>query len=144
MQMRLVPIGWLSGCSSFAVPGIRHDLADLAADEIRGGVVRRPREAEIVVGIHEGETTALPARRVFFAPDIVAIIERAAVGLLGENSVARDFAGEAADLGIILAERVALLAGQRGIAGGNGKIRSALKHCQMFCLFGDDGRRLNA
>ena len=88
------------GCSSFAVFGIPDDLGDLVADEIGGGVVGGLVEREIVVDRHEGEPAAAPARLVFRAAFVVAVIERAAVGHLGIDAVARLFARKAPDLRI--------------------------------------------
>ena len=69
--------------------GILDDLGDLFADEIGGGVVRRLVEPEIVVDRHEGEPAAVPARLVFRAALVVAVVERAAVGHLGIDAVPR-------------------------------------------------------
>ena len=80
------------------------DLGDLFADEIGGGVVGRLVEREVVVDRHEGEAAAVPARLVFRAALVVAVVERAAVGHLGIDAVARLLARKAPDLRIVVRE----------------------------------------
>ena len=83
--------------------GVLDDLGDLAADEIGGGVVGGLVEQEVVVDGHEHHAAMLPAGLVSGAALIVAVVERAAVGLLGVDAVARHFAREAADFRIVVA-----------------------------------------
>ena len=80
------------------------DLRDLVADKIGGGVVGGLVEREVVVGRHEGEPAVAPARLVFGAAFVVAIVERAPVGQFGIDAVARLFARKAPDLRISLRE----------------------------------------
>ena len=123
--------------------GIPDDLRDLFADEIGGGVVGGLVDGKVVVDRHEGEAAAVPARFVFRAPFVLAVVERAAVGHLRIDAVARLLAREAPDFRIVGAKRLALLRRQRRIAGGNRKIRRALKHRELARLLGDDRHRLD-
>ena len=120
------------------------DLGDFFADEIGGGVVGRLVEPEIVVDRHEGEPAAVPARLVFRAALVVAVVERAAIGHLGIDAVPRHLARKAPDLGIVVAKLLPLRFGERGIAGGNGEIRGALEHRQLARLLGNHRHRLDA
>ena len=47
--MRLEPIGWLFGCSSFAVVGVPDDVGDLVANKIGGGIVGGVVEQEMLL-----------------------------------------------------------------------------------------------
>ena len=141
--MRLEPIGWLFGCSSFAVSGSLTISAIFSRTKFGGGVVGRLVEPEIVVDRHEGEPAAIPARLVFRAALVVAVVERAAVGHLGIDAVLRHLARKAPDLGIVVAKLLPLLLAERGVAGGNGEIRGALEHRQLARLLGDDRHRLD-
>ena len=88
---------------------VLHDLGDFFADEIRSGVVGGLVEPEIVVDRHEGQPAAVPARLIFRAALVVAVVERAAVGQLGIDAVLRHLARKAPDLGIVVAEFFPLL-----------------------------------
>ena len=123
--------------------GILDDLADLFADEIGGGIVGRLLEPEIVVDRHESEPAAAPARLVFGAALVVAVIERAAVGHFGIDAVTRLDAGEVPDFRIFGTERLPFLFGQRGVAGRNREIRGALEYREMARLLGNHRHRLD-
>src|ERR1700737_5318030 len=123
---------------------IPDDLRDLCADEVGGGVVGDLVEHEVVVDRHEGEAASGPARLISGAALVVAVIESAAIWHLAVDAVARLFPRKAPDFRIVSAKRFALLRTQRGVVGGNGKIRGALKYREVARLPGDDGHRLNA
>ena len=75
---------------------------------------------------------------------VAILVDLAAVGLRRKDAVARHFARDAADFRIIFPEPRALFRGHRTILRRNRKIRRALKHRQLFRLFGNDRDGLNA
>src|SRR3954452_20624537 len=141
--MRLVPIGWLLGCSSFATCRSSTISAIFARTKSAAVSFAALFSARSLYADIKVRPPRLPARFVVGAALIVAFLQRAALRDFRIDAVARHLAGKAPDLGIILAKGLPLLLRQRRVARRNREVRGTLKDRQVARLRGNHGHRLN-
>jgi hypothetical protein len=137
-RIRVVDVGQL-GCSG----RILHDLEDLAAEELAGGVVRCLARQQIAESRAELQPALLPGRFIQGLPLLGWSVERRSLGN-AEGMRVVGLTHDLPDLGRVLLDIALELLRQGRVARRHAVVRGALKHGQMGGSLGDDWSGLDA